>query len=407
MIKHTPALGWNTWNTFGNNINEALILESADAFVKSGLKDAGYEYVVIDDCWSLKRRDENGRLVPDPEKFPHGMKYVADYVHSKGLKFGMYSCAGALTCAGYPSSYEYEYVDAQTFAEWGVDYLKYDYCFHSSATPGHMLYKRMGLALLNCGRDILFSACSWGADETNIWIKETGANSFRSTGDIIDGWGSVKMLAQDQLRRLEYNGQGCFNDMDMLVCGMRSSGGEGSANSYVLNGGGCNDDEYFTHFALWCMLASPLMIGCDVRSIDETTLKLLTNKDLLRINQDERGCQPFFINNMLRLKKNENRTPSNDFHYLNYPLDVPVLARFLSDGKIAIGAFNFTDGEVAHFNTAFLTESVGVPRSSGKTLRLTDVTDGSVIESVNGAVRLPAIKAHCSRVFIAEVVDEK
>ena len=131
MIKLTPPMGWNSWNTFGENINEKMIFETADVMAESGLRDKGYEYLVIDDCWSLRERDENGRLVPDPEKFPHGMKAVADYVHSKGLKFGMYSCAGNMTCAGYPGSYEHEFVDAETFASWDVDFLKYDYCYHS------------------------------------------------------------------------------------------------------------------------------------------------------------------------------------------------------------------------------------------------------------------------------------
>ena len=162
MVKLTPPMGWNSWNTFGENINEKLIMETADKMVEQGLLDCGYEYLVIDDCWSLRKRDEEGRLIADPEKFPHGMKAVADYVHSKGLKFGMYSCAGNLTCAGYPGSFEHEFIDADTFASWGVDFLKYDYCYHSNIIPGKYLYRRMGIALENCGRDILFSACSWG-----------------------------------------------------------------------------------------------------------------------------------------------------------------------------------------------------------------------------------------------------
>ena len=184
MYIQKPPMGWNTWNTFGPDINEDLILESADAMVSTGLKDAGYEYIVIDDMWSLKERDSQGRLVPDPEKFPHGMKYLADYIHGKGLKFGMYSCGGYLTCGGYPGSFGYEWIDAKTFAEWEVDFLKYDYCFHPASMEGHSTYKRMGLALANCGRDILFSACSWGAEYTRQWIRETGAHTWRSTGDI-------------------------------------------------------------------------------------------------------------------------------------------------------------------------------------------------------------------------------
>ena len=157
MIVKTPPMGWNSWNTFGKNINEKLILEVADTLVNEGYKDLGYEYVSIDDCWSLKERDENGRLVPDPEKFPHGMKFISDYIHSKGLKFGMYSCAGNVTCAGYPGSYGHEFTDAATFAEWGVDLLKYDFCHFPESGNCKNAYATMSMALKSCGRDILFS----------------------------------------------------------------------------------------------------------------------------------------------------------------------------------------------------------------------------------------------------------
>ena len=156
MTVTRPPMGWNSWNTFGKNIDEALIFDTADKMVESGLRDLGYEYLVIDDCWSERLRSPEGKLVPDPKKFPHGMKAVADYVHSKGLKFGMYSCCGALTCAGFPSSFGHEYDDAASFAEWGVDFLKYDYCFRDKNGPGEVLYRRMSIALANCGRDILF-----------------------------------------------------------------------------------------------------------------------------------------------------------------------------------------------------------------------------------------------------------
>ena len=148
-------MGWNSWNTFGWNINEELLRTTADFIAESGLKDAGYEYVIIDDCWSEKQRDANGRLVPDKNKFPSGMKALADYIHSKGLKFGMYSCAGTHTCAGHPGSFEHEFTDAAAFAEWGVDYLKYDYCYKPLAADGANLYRRMSMALRSCGRDIL------------------------------------------------------------------------------------------------------------------------------------------------------------------------------------------------------------------------------------------------------------
>ena len=210
MTVNTPPMGWNSWNTFGTNISDKLIRETADIMASSGLLECGYNYLVIDDCWSLLERDENGRLVADPEKFPHGMKALADYVHSKGLKFGMYSCAGMITCAGYPSSYTHEFTDAKTFAEWGVDYLKYDYCFKPDSVKGEVLYRTMGAALSNCGRDILFSACSWGADETRKWIGTTGANMWRATGDIFDAWKSVLDIAGLVPQEMPYTAKNCF-----------------------------------------------------------------------------------------------------------------------------------------------------------------------------------------------------
>ena len=227
----TPPMGWNSWNTFTWEINDKLIREAADAFVSEGLKDAGYEYVVIDDCWSEKQRDKNGKLVPDHWKFPDGIKPVADYVHSKGLKFGMYSCAGTHTCGGHPGSFEHEFDDAETFAEWGVDYLKYDYCYKPDHIPGEVLYKRMSMALRNCGRDIMFSACNWGNDNVYKWIRESGAHLFRSTGDIQDNWESIKRLALSQIGSECYGGNFCHNDIDMLVVGMHG----GSNNEWILS----------------------------------------------------------------------------------------------------------------------------------------------------------------------------
>ena len=160
ILAQTPPMGFNTWNTFAENINEKMLFEITDMIVEQGYRDAGYEYVVIDDCWSLRERDEDGNLVPDPAKFPNGMKYVADYVHSKGLKFGIYSCAGYKTCADYPGSFDHEFEDAETFAEWGVDFLKYDYCNKPNLANGPLLYQRMSLALKATGREILFSACN-------------------------------------------------------------------------------------------------------------------------------------------------------------------------------------------------------------------------------------------------------
>ena len=249
MQQKTPPMGWNSWNTFGANINEQLIFDTADKLVETGLRDLGYNYLVIDDCWSLRERGADGRIVPDPEKFPHGMKAVADYVHEKGLKFGMYSCAGNLTCAGYPASFDHEFVDAATFAEWGVDFLKYDYCNHNAMLHGKYLYRRMGLALKNCGRDILFSACSWGADDTALWIRETGADMWRSTGDINDSFESVRELTEQQESILPYGGTGCYNDMDMLVVGMHGKGQCGDAAAWTTT----QYQDAFLHMGAVCI----------------------------------------------------------------------------------------------------------------------------------------------------------
>ncbi len=372
MVKLTPPMGWNSWNTFGENINEELIYKTADVMVESGLLAHGYEYLVIDDCWSLKER-QNGRLVADPEKFPNGMKAVADYVHSKGLKFGMYSCAGNLTCAGYPGSFEHEFIDAETFASWGVDFLKYDYCYHSPIIAGEYLYRRMGLALENCGRDILFSACSWGADETHEWIKTTGASMWRSTGDIFDSWESIKGLVEQQEKLHPYNGVGCFNDMDMLVVGMRGNGNVGLT--------GCTDVQYRTHYSIWAFLGSPLMIGCDIRSMDEATKKILMNPEMIAINQDPLCRQPVKLAGHWGGK------------------DLLLYARYLAGGRIALGFFNMSDQkQTVRLNL----DELGLPMSTGKTLAMKSVWSDEIVRPKNGTILLPLEPFDCA-VFNAQV----
>ena len=343
----TPPMGWNSWNTFTHAINEDLIKETADAMVSSGLKDAGYEYVVIDDCWSLRQRGENGELVPDPEKFPNGMKAVADYVHSKGLKFGMYSCDGTHTCAGFPGSFEHEFQDAATFAGWGVDYLKYDNCYKPAHMDGETLYKRMSLALRNCGRDILFSACNWGSDDVWSWIQGSGAQLFRSTGDIQDSWESIKNLALSQMNKTAYSGPFCHNDIDMLVVGMY-----GGSNDEFIGGklGGCTDVEYRTHFSLWAIMSSPLMIGCDIRKMSEATKATLTNPDVIAINQDIECRGPYVV-------------PGHD------PAAIFSLVKPMSDGSLAIGMFNLGDRK-AQVNLPFW--DMGIPAAAGVGLEMTD-----------------------------------
>lgn len=373
MIQRTPPMGWNSWNTFGENISEELIFQTADIMVDSGLKDAGYEYLVIDDCWAERKRDENHRLVPSKEKFPHGMKAVSDYVHSKGLKFGMYSCVGNMTCAGYPSSFGYEFLDAQTLAEWGVDYLKYDFCFKPKSVQGHLLYKRMGAALANCGRDILFSACSWGAEETHNWIKTTGAHMWRSTGDIFDTWQSIKDLAQKQVELQPYNAINCFNDMDMLIVGMNGKGNVGLA--------GCTTEEYRTHYSLWALLNSPLMIGCDVRAMTDETKEILMNPEVIAINQDIAGRQPTFVYD---------------------DKESTVWVKLLDNGDFAIGFFNLSDTP----RQAFLSfADIGLDRGCGKALSFRDVWKQEELGVFEDMYWIPSLGAHECKLFRAKLTD--
>ncbi len=373
----TPPMGWNAWNTFTWNINEALIRETADAMVSSGLKDAGYQYVVIDDCWSLKQRDQNGCLVADPEKFPNGMKAVADYVHSKGLKFGMYSCYGTHTCAGYPGSFEHEFQDAETFASWGVDYLKYDNCYKPRHMEGEMLYKRMSLALRNCGRDILFSACNWGADGVHGWIQGSGAQLFRSTGDIQDNWESIKNLALSQMDKMAYSGPYCHNDIDMLVVGMHG----GSNNEFIGTLGGCTDEEYRTHFSLWAIMNSPLMIGCDIRSMSSVTRETLTNPDIIAINQDMECRGPYVV-------------PGND------PAAMMSLVKPMGDGSLAIGMFNLGDKK-GELSLQFW--DMGIPAAAGMGLELYDCWARKT-EGVFDQRYAAQIEPHGCRMFRAKLV---
>lgn len=363
-LAQLPPMGWNSWNTFGWQINEQLIFEMADLMASQGYREAGYEYLVIDDCWSLRERGKDGRIVPDPEKFPHGMKAVADYVHSKGLKFGMYSCAGTHTCGGHPGSFEHEFDDAETFAEWGVDYLKYDYCYKPDHIPGEVLYKRMSMALRNCGRDIMFSACNWGNDNVYKWIRESGAHLFRSTGDIQDNWESIKRLALSQIGSECYGGNFCHNDIDMLVVGMHGGSNnewinstEQGVNVIADSGetmpklGGCTDEEYRTHFSLWAIMNSPLMIGCDIRRMTPATKEILTNKDVIAINQDIECRGPYCIKQW------------------NNPDNVFSLVKPLANGDYAIGMFNFGD-RAGEMSLQFW--DIGLPAASGRGLSVYD-----------------------------------
>ncbi len=374
MLVQRPPMGWNTWNTFGSEINEALIRESADAFIDAGLKDAGYEYVVIDDCWSARDRDPvTHRILPHPERFPNGMKVVADYVHSKGLKFGMYSCDGVRTCADYPGSYDHEFIDAETFAEIGVDYLKYDNCYKPQNAQGPTLYRRMAMALRASGRDIVFSACNWGSDDVWTWIRGAGAHLYRSTGDIHDSPESYRSIANSQREKLGFSGPGCFNDIDMLTVGMYGKGLVGST--------GCNDADYRSQFALWCMYSAPLMLGCDIRRMNEQTHKLVTNRALIRIDQDPE-CRPPII---IRAAHSETCVS---------------MLKMMDNNEYALAAFNMgeSDSRIPIMFTDF-----GLPVSAGYGFQLKNAFTGEDAGTYRDYMR-PAVAAHDCVVYLAKLV---
>ena len=374
MLAQRPPMGWNTWNTFGKDINEALIRESADAFIDNGLKDAGYEYLVIDDCWSEYNRDPvTDRIVPHHEKFPNGMKVVADSVHSKGLKFGMYSCDGVRTCADYPGSFDHEFLDAQTFAEFGVDYLKYDNCYKPDNADGPSLYRRMAMALRASGREILFSACNWGTDDVWTWIRGAGAHMYRSTGDINDSAESYRNIALSQADKFGYSAPGCYNDIDMLTVGMYGKGLVGSV--------GCNDADYRSQFALWCMYSAPLMLGCDIRHMNKQTLELVTNRALIAIDQDG-DCRPPIIRKCIW---DENSL---------------VMLKMLENNEYAIGFFNMGEKDKS---LPMMFNEFGLPAHSGYGFKVKNVFTGEDEGFYKEYMRI-SVQAHDCAVYRAQLV---
>ncbi len=282
----TPPMGWNSWNTFQTNISEELIKGIADTMVSSGMKDAGYTYIVLDDGWMAMQRDGiTGNLIPDPKKFPHGMKALADYVHSKGLKFGLYNCAGTKTCAGYPGTRGYEYQDARYYASLDIDYLKFDWCYADSLNAVEA-YTTMSKALLAARRPVVFSLCEWGSHKPWLWAAKVG-QLWRATGDIgayfdtvisNNNWkpNTVTKIIDQEAGIREYAGPNHWNDPDMLEVG-----------------NGMKEGEDRAHFSMWCMLAAPLIAGNDIRKMSAATRTILTNKDAIAIDQDSLGVQGF------------------------------------------------------------------------------------------------------------------
>jgi alpha-galactosidase len=278
-LAKTPPMGWNSWNKFRNQVNDAMIREIADAMVSSGMRDAGYVYVNIDDTWEGAHRDDSGNITTN-NKFPD-MKALAAYVHGKGLKLGIYSSPGPKTCAGYEGSYQHEEQDAKTWASWGIDYLKYDWCSASQVydnTQATMAaaYAKMGAALQKSGRAIVFSLCQYGNLDVGEWGEKVGGNLWRTTGDISDRWQSMEHIGFElQLERAKFAGPGHWNDPDMLEIG----------------NGGMTDIEYQTHMSLWALLAAPLLAGNDIRDMRPFIASVLMNKEVIAVDQDRLGKQ--------------------------------------------------------------------------------------------------------------------
>jgi alpha-galactosidase len=296
----TPPMGWNSWNKFACNVSEELIRETADAMVSSGMQAAGYQFVNIDDCWQVSR-DAQGTIVADPTRFPSGIKALADYVHGKGLKLGVYTDAGTLTCQKRPGSLGHEIQDAKTYASWGVDYVKVDWC-HADGLDPEVQYAKFRDALAKAGRPIVFSICNWGVKAPWTWGPVTG-NLWRTTDDISDTWESMSRIGFSQNGLQKFAGPGHWNDPDMLEVG----------------NGGMNPDEYRVHMGLWALLAAPLLAGNDLRSMSPETREMLTNGEIIAVDQDAKGVQGQRL-------------------WDEGPLE--IWAKSLADGSNAVGLFN-------------------------------------------------------------------
>jgi len=305
----TPPMGFNNWNSThcSNEFNEEMIKGIADLFVSTGLKAAGYEYVNIDDCWALPARDADGNLVPNPARFPNGIKALADYVHARGLKFGIYTSAGTKTCnrdGGFPGGLGFEQQDATLFASWGIDYLKYDNC-NNQGLDAQLRYTRMRDALKATGRPIVFSICEWGQNQPWLWASDVG-HLWRTTGDIGDNYASMVSIAKRNMALAAYAGPGHWNDPDMLEVG----------------NGGMTDVEYRSHFSLWAVMAAPLLIGTDLREASPQAMEILLNRDVIAVDQDRLGVQ----GTVLRSEAGRH-----------------ILVKPLANGDRAVVLFNETD----------------------------------------------------------------
>jgi alpha-galactosidase len=332
-IALTPPLGWNSWNCFACDVTDANVRAAADAMAASGLMEHGWTYINIDDCWEAGR-DAQGDVLSN-DKFPN-MNALTEYVHSKGLRIGLYSSPGPKTCAGHEGSYKHEEQDARRYAQWGFDYLKYDWCSYGEIAPnaGHAAlmkpYQVMRAALDKAPRDIVFSLCQYGMGNVWEWGAQVGGNCWRTTGDISDSWASMAGIGFGQAGHERFAGPGRWNDPDMLVVGYVGWSNRVRPTRLTPN-------EQYTHISLWCLLCSPLLIGCDLTKLDEFTLNLLANDEVLEVSQDPLGRQA-------------GRVAQTG------PLE--VWAKDLQDGSQAVGLFNRGDQETrvtAHWSDLLLT----------------------------------------------------
>ncbi len=357
-LSQKPAMGFNNWNSTHcrAEFNEQMVRGIADLFISRGLKDAGYEYVNLDDCWAEPTRDASGNLVPNRTRFPNGIKAVADYVHAKGLKFGIYTSAGTKTCAaqGFPGGIGHERQDANLFASWGVDYLKYDNCGDHLGQSAQQRYTTMRDALLATGRPIVFSLCEWGSNSPWDWAQSVG-NSWRTTGDIEDNYGSMLNIFKSNVQRSTDSQRGAWNDPDMLEVG----------------NGGMTDTEYRSHFTLWSMMNAPLLIGSDLRTASEETYTILTNRDVIALDQDTLGVQATEISD------------AGGLHVLTKPLD---------NGDVAVALFN-ENGSAATISTTTAAAGLG----NATSYRLTDLWSKAVT-TTSGAISA-SVPAHGTVVY--------
>jgi alpha-galactosidase len=355
-LARTPPMGWNDWNAFGCSVSEQLVEQTADYLVSSGLKDAGYSYVNIDDCWMTSARNSAGQLVPDPAKFPDGISGTAAYVHAKGLKLGIYESAGTATCQGYPGSLNHEQTDANSFAAWGVDYLKYDNC-NNQGINDQQRYTAMRDALANTGRPILYSLCNWGLASVWTWGAGVG-NSWRTTNDINASFSTMLSIYKANVQLAQYAGPGAWNDPDMLEVG---------------NGMSFTEDR--SEFSLWSEMAAPLIAGTDLRSASAATLSLYGNKEVIAVDQDSLG------------KQGTEVSSSGGLH---------VLAKPLANGDVSVVLFNENSSAATITTSA---TAAGLPAASSYQL---NNLWSHVVSSTSGSISA-TVRAHGSVMYRVSV----